>query len=251
LGDQGGTKSYGRVDLPLGERLGAQLPYIGSIENALIMRARNVVCTTCNNGWMSRLQDETIPILGPTIDGQTIDISPSQQATAGTWAVMTAIMSEYAHGQTVEEFRRQYFYEHKSPPPNTLVLLLRLDDPPTTTAYWALRRRGKEHPENVYHYLVFLGIRELGILVIQGLLEHWQSAILDSRPRNLVRLWAPILAPRRWPPPAALSINATLALSYEVMGHSPNPSVTALQVEPGFGKRRPKVTIKPETDGQT
>src|SRR5262245_19261212 len=108
LGDVAQTKRFGRIQLPSDTQPGDV--YEGKWEDALIMAARWKVCTTCSNEWMSQLQQRAQPILGPMIDREPADLTPTQQAHVAMWASMTAITAEYAHGQTVEEFRRRWLY---------------------------------------------------------------------------------------------------------------------------------------------
>ena len=52
------------------------------------------VCRTCNNGWMSRLENDVKPQLQPLFAGQTHTISYPAQATLSLWAVKTAMALE-------------------------------------------------------------------------------------------------------------------------------------------------------------
>lgn len=48
------------------------------------------VCTTCNSGWMSALEDDVKGLLGPWIfDARPVRLRPAQQRTIATWAVKT------------------------------------------------------------------------------------------------------------------------------------------------------------------
>lgn len=48
----------------------------------------------CNNGWMSRLEDQVRPILGPMATGQRRHLPPVEQAVLARWAWKTAIVGQ-------------------------------------------------------------------------------------------------------------------------------------------------------------
>lgn len=52
------------------------------------------VCTACNNGWMSRLEDRAKPMLVELMNMRTslLQLSPDQRTTLSAWAIKTAFM---------------------------------------------------------------------------------------------------------------------------------------------------------------
>lgn len=48
----------------------------------------------CNNGWMSRLEDEIRPILGPMATGRRRELPPVEQVVLAKWVWKTAIVSQ-------------------------------------------------------------------------------------------------------------------------------------------------------------
>jgi hypothetical protein len=54
-----------------------------------------VVCKTCNNGWMSRLQEEAKPILVPMLTGQTTVLPQIRQRIIARWVAMSVATGEY------------------------------------------------------------------------------------------------------------------------------------------------------------
>lgn len=50
------------------------------------------VCRGCNNGWMSRLENDVRPILSPMIVGTSGTVTASQQERIITWLTKTALM---------------------------------------------------------------------------------------------------------------------------------------------------------------
>lgn len=57
------------------------------------------VCRSCNNGWMSDLESENIPIIGNTLQDIAVPLDQAQQTTVGAWAMKTAMMSDSTKGR--------------------------------------------------------------------------------------------------------------------------------------------------------
>jgi hypothetical protein len=67
------------------------------------------VCSDCNEGWMSRLEATTKPLLSPLIDDLSIPLDARRQCVLATWAMKTAIT-----GETLGNRReRRLFYTHE------------------------------------------------------------------------------------------------------------------------------------------
>lgn len=56
------------------------------------------VCVTCNNRWLSVLEKDIQPVLGPLIEGKERTLAPDEQRLLATWAVKTALMLDLASG---------------------------------------------------------------------------------------------------------------------------------------------------------
>src|SRR5690349_7249775 len=52
------------------------------------------VCSNCNNGWMSRLEEDVKPILMPMMLGNPVTLTATQQERITTWMTKTAMMYE-------------------------------------------------------------------------------------------------------------------------------------------------------------
>lgn len=50
------------------------------------------VCQRCNNGWMSRLENEVKPIISPMVLGTPVTLTASQQVQITAWLTKTAMM---------------------------------------------------------------------------------------------------------------------------------------------------------------
>ena len=60
------------------------------------------VCGACNNGWMSKLEAENIPISGSMFQDLSIPLDEAQQLTVAVWAVKTTMMFESTKGRKAE-----------------------------------------------------------------------------------------------------------------------------------------------------
>ena len=54
-----------------------------------------VVCTKCNNTWLSRIQEEAKPILIPLIRGQRSALGENAQKKLSAWCAMATMTAEY------------------------------------------------------------------------------------------------------------------------------------------------------------
>lgn len=57
------------------------------------------VCGICNNGWMSDLEAENIPIIGSMLQDIATLLDEAQQKTVAAWSVKTAMMSDSMKGR--------------------------------------------------------------------------------------------------------------------------------------------------------
>lgn len=57
------------------------------------------VCGICNNGWMSDLEAENIPIIGNMLQDITLPLDEAQQKTVGAWAMKAAMMTDSTKGR--------------------------------------------------------------------------------------------------------------------------------------------------------
>lgn len=75
-------------------------------------RRAKCVCATCNNGWMSRLQERAKPIVLALVRGAETTLSVHDQDLLSAWATMSTITSEYlqlSHIAISARDRRQFW----------------------------------------------------------------------------------------------------------------------------------------------
>jgi hypothetical protein len=88
-------------------------------------RQKRNVCKLCNEGWMSILQQQAIPVLTPLIQGVWDGFDENVAALIVPWSCMTAsaIAMSYADTEGVTQADRSYIREHVKAPPNWSVFL--------------------------------------------------------------------------------------------------------------------------------
>ena len=62
------------------------------------------LCDSCNNGWMSQLENEVKPVIESLLDEKISELDGTVQETLGVWAVKTAMVLEALHPE------RPWFY---------------------------------------------------------------------------------------------------------------------------------------------
>jgi len=57
------------------------------------------VCDTCNNGWMSDLEKEAVPIIGSMLQDICVPLNRTQLTLVAAWSVKTAMMCDSMKGR--------------------------------------------------------------------------------------------------------------------------------------------------------
>lgn len=71
-------------------------PITKTSQNSLLHQVTRTVCTTCNNGWMSHLEQQVRPLLTRLLTGSTTLIPSEMGAVLARWAIKTSWTSELA-----------------------------------------------------------------------------------------------------------------------------------------------------------
>jgi hypothetical protein len=77
------------------------------------------VCQSCNNGWMSRLQETVKPFLVPMLVGNRTNLHRRGQTVVAAWSAMMVMVSEHIHEEMVATplSERVYLRERGVVPP--------------------------------------------------------------------------------------------------------------------------------------
>ena len=79
-----------------------------------------VVCTSCNNTWLSRIQEAAKSLLIPMFTGQTCVLGEAAQTTMATWATMAVMTAEHMMIEpsliAVSQADREWLWKNGTPP---------------------------------------------------------------------------------------------------------------------------------------
>ncbi|MEU7823041.1 hypothetical protein [Catellatospora sp. NPDC049133] len=174
------------------------------------------VCHRCNNGWMSKLDDQVRPLLEPMILGKPTTLSALDQLTVATWAAMKAAVFEFAwdNPPVYEQADREIIRTQQRPPATVRVALAAIQ-----SQGFPLRAisRGIVGGGRAAQCLTL----QIGCLVMQilgGPLAgaHGFHTVGGVRPRH-VMVYPPALSGQRWPP-TEVHDDASLLASTEPWG---------------------------------
>jgi hypothetical protein len=85
----------------------------------------NGVCKTCNNGWMSKIEEATKPVATPLLLREERKLTPADQDILARWIMLKALVIERMHGGPVaiERNLRSAFMSSQLPVPHTRIYI--------------------------------------------------------------------------------------------------------------------------------
>jgi hypothetical protein len=185
--------------------IGTQRPIERERMTLLFGDTAKVVCATCNNGWMSRLEASTRAIMIPMIRDEATLLDRNAQRILASWALKTANVADHAQGDdwrhTPMEAERRHLAECGEPSANVLVWLAgRLDPPPAQIYLWGSTATPAVPANAVDDYVIYGATITLGPVALQVIYttipELPVAYALEERPAiNLI--W-PYRAPFDW-----------------------------------------------------
>ena len=188
----------------------------------------NTVCHTCNNTWMSQLEQKNIPSLKPMVDGTPIEIDPGRQRLLREWAVKTAMINDSTkvrNGNLMfyTDQERTAMRESRAIPTHTRIWLGHLDEDwhigmhgtDFTLTDGNKIRLGEGSATTVY----------MGRFVVQVVTEHVKPEYADPdfrgaqpKPRNwerkLIETWPNLSKKVVWPPPLPFTNGGPEGIAY-------------------------------------
>jgi hypothetical protein len=162
------------------------------------------VCAPCNNGWMSRLEEHTKPLLVPMLEGRRRVYTEREQATVATWAVKTSLV---AGSKFVSRIPSQFytdFFDSRRPLASCLVWMGATPWQQTTSLdyrpikVWA---DGME-PDDFNAYGSTLGVGHLALHVLAWRADRPPTQQIEDEfvnRRRLLQIW-PQQGRKEWPP---------------------------------------------------
>jgi hypothetical protein len=90
------------------------------IAGDLQSRRLRVVCKSCNNGWMGKLQERAKPRLLPLMQSEVTAFDAGVQETIAAWIAMFTMVAEHFDPRKVvsTQAEREYLRKNRKPPPN-------------------------------------------------------------------------------------------------------------------------------------
>ena len=187
----------------------------------------DTVCHTCNNTWMSRLEEKNIPTLKAMVDNKPVEIDPGRQRLLRAWAVKTAMINDSTKVRngiqmfyTAEE--RTAMRESYAIPDRTRIWIGQLDGSHLgihgtdfTITNGAGVRFGEGSVVTIY----------MGHFVVQVVTEHikpefGRSDIPVVNPksgdwdRKLIEIWPKMSKKVQWPPQAPFTNGGHDGIAY-------------------------------------
>jgi hypothetical protein len=199
-------------------------------------RSLQIVCATCNNGWMGELQNKAKPILVPLITGKEINLTPVRQQVLAAWCAMTVICAEYLFPTraTVSVVDRRWLYNHRTAPnsfriwigdferkkwiPHFGHLSLRISvTEHEGTQGWAIHPDGT--PRANTQTMVFV-VGRLFIIAYSCPFPEILNlkAVVQQVDARLSQIWGPRYSFLAWPPTDTLSDRAADRLAGSIYG---------------------------------
>jgi hypothetical protein len=164
------------------------------------------VCSACNNGWMSQVEDQVKPIVIPLIEGRRQTFDSAMQAKLGLWATMKTMLAAYAQRDVlvVPEFWRSSVFEDRKPPEGWIVLATSYRGRrPALFAVHRLKLYNRESEEPSLDNQGMMLTVAIGYLAMKVIGVH-RPGITNSTP-ELVQLWPASSHAVSWPPPIPLT----------------------------------------------
>ena len=163
-------------------------------------RKLRVVCKSCNNGWMSQLQERAKPLLLPLIKCEAAAFSYEDQELLSAWIAMFVMVAEHFDRYKVVSTKkeRQYLRRQLKAPPNWNICIGDHEKKtwPGLLAHFAVPLRGSKH----YPKLMDNGLprpnTQTMTFVVGRLFVHARSSATDLfentrlvRPDILAEIW--------------------------------------------------------------
>jgi hypothetical protein len=189
-------------------RAGRQKPIRQGSAKTIKLR---VVCRSCNNGWMSRLDENVKPILTPLVCGQALVIDSQSQAILAAWVAMKVMIIEFDEPSVVlsSQVHRTKLMNSLEVPDGWQIWLGHCQGLPwkqrlvRNSASWAFTDDAMDGAPIPNTKSFSLGIGELFVQVLITAINGLYFTPPPDAARFLRPVW-PHDADTRWPPGATL-----------------------------------------------
>jgi hypothetical protein len=185
-----------------------QVPFVAQVK---------VVCESCNNEWMSRVETAAMPHLERILNSQPVTLDEPTTCTLATWVFKTSLMVREQVRTDQPEIpptQYRYLYEHREPPPQARIWLASLDEPLDSNVVAA--RAFAEHmayngpeipdvlPSGTRFYGTSISIGPLMACVLGNIDTDFVPELVGGPADRMLPIW-PYTRDQDWPPPAAVT----------------------------------------------
>jgi hypothetical protein len=195
-----------------------------------------VVCDSCNNGWMNRLEGEVRPTLEPLLRGTRSVLTPKNQNTLARWIVMKCIASEHSNNTAMTPFEiRKSVMDGDLPAAFRVYIGAHLSRPLgyARTSHTVARHRGQPLSKASLQEGLTKNIQQV-TFTAGALLVHINASVADVMFEDLIvesafyraaRI-APVRASNmHWPPTRALNEHEVRYISISLQRITESPAV--------------------------
>jgi hypothetical protein len=181
----------------------------------------NVVCGDCNNGWMSRLEDEAKPLLFGMLHGRGRTLHRGGQLALATWALKTVLVGAHSQaggGRLFPGRLHRHLYVHQQPPEDVRIWMTTYSgNHPAVYDLYGLDLDDRQDPSrgqrDIYGATVTLGpvafqIYSAEIPELIDIVQGWPWP-------NVTQIW-PYGGSFTWAPSPALDDGALVAFSHTI-----------------------------------
>jgi hypothetical protein len=188
--------------------------YVGDRVPSILMP----MCKQCNRKFGHRYENETAPILGPMMDGESRLLMTVDQEIVGRWIVKTTLLgalNQTTAGSPDSERIRRFccsMRDHGTPPHQSFVRLGAFDreQPIDAQGHGNLHRPGYLPTVHVRGANVSGHVAWQVAIGEPSELERFIASCTDNDSLKLI--WPPQLTPVAWPPPVKLTYRDVLTL---------------------------------------
>jgi len=181
----------------------------------------NWLCAKCNNGWMSRIESKTKPVIESILDDKLSVINSSSQSMLACWAVKTSMVLECLNPNRTwfyTDDERQLMCVTQTFPPRTSVWIAKCVEQPNIYSA-AKDLRTSIDDAGVHAYATTMAFGSLAFQVVSiktpGTIPENVSITYDVTEgpwdKTLLQVWPIIQEPLKWP--ANYGLNSELGLA--------------------------------------
>ncbi len=178
------------------------------------------LCAECNNGWMSRIESKTKPVLAPLLDDRLSAIDSSNQSMLASWAVKTSMVLECLNpnrSRFYTDDERQMMCAKQTVPPRTSVWIAKcVNQPNIYSAAKDLRTSMDDNGVHAYTTTMAFGSLAFQVVSIKTpkTIPEYASLTYDVTQghwdKTLLQVWPIIQESIGWP--AGYGLNGELGL---------------------------------------